>query len=49
MLNFTTFSNRVGEVPGFDGFSPRMTLIGKLRNADHSRNTSCVLLIIVLI
>jgi hypothetical protein len=47
MLNFTTFSNRVGEVPGFDGFSPRMTLIGKLRNADHSRNTSCVLLIIV--
>ena len=32
MLNFTTFENRVGEIPGFDGFSPRMTLIGKLRS-----------------
>ena len=48
MLNFTTFANRIGEVSGFEGFSPRMTLLGKLRNADHTRNTSCVLMIIVI-
>ena len=47
MLNFTTFKDKVNDLPGFEGFSPRMTLIGKLRNAEHSRNTSCLLMIIV--
>lgn len=49
-MNFTTFDQRIGELEGFDGFSPRMTLLGKLRTsyeAPIQRNTSAVLMIIV--
>lgn len=53
LLNFTHFNETVSDsLPEFDGFSPRYTLIGKLRSnplVQERKNTTCVLMIIVSI
>lgn len=34
ILNYTNFEHKLANLSGFEGFSPRYTLIGKLRNRD---------------
>jgi hypothetical protein len=52
-FNFLLFDNinsKLYNLTGFDGFTPRWTLITKLRNInDPTLNSTCVLLIIVII
>ena len=56
LLNFTYFEKRVKDLKGFEGFSPRYTLIGKLRpmpnetdpNGTLSVNTSTIFSAIVI-
>lgn len=51
LLNFTNFEQKLKNLPGFDGFSPRYTLIGKIRavkdDPSLARNTSAIVMIVV--
>jgi hypothetical protein len=47
-LNFEYFDKKTKNLPGFEGFAPRYTLVTRLRNIKNSRlNTSALFLIIV--
>jgi len=47
-LNFEYFDKRTKNLPGFDGFAPRYTLVTRLRNIKNPNlNTSSLFLIIV--
>lgn len=47
-LNFEYFEEQLRDMPGFEGFTPRWTLITRLRNTtNHLVNTSALFLIIV--
>ena len=53
LLNFTDFETKLSNLTGFDGFSPRLTMLGKLRampiGGEIPRNTSCIFLVVVSI
>ena len=47
-LNFEYFDKKTKNLPGFEGFAPRYTLVTRLRNIQNPRlNTSALFLIIV--
>jgi hypothetical protein len=47
-LNFEYFDKKTKNLPGFEGFAPRYTLVTRLRNIQNTRlNTSALFLIIV--
>jgi hypothetical protein len=49
-LNFDYFEKRLRDLPGFEGFSPRWTLLTRLRNVSNPLlNTSSLFLIIVIV
>ena len=52
-MNFKNFEDKLANLSGFEGFSPRYTMIGKLRSVPTDttvvpRNTSTVFAIIVI-
>lgn len=48
ILNFDVFEKKLANMPGFDGFAPRWTLITRLRNTTNElMNSSSLLLVIV--
>jgi hypothetical protein len=49
-LNFEFFDKKTKNLPGFEGFAPRYTLVTRLRNIQETKlNTSALFLIIVSI
>lgn len=47
-LNFEYFDKKTKNLPGFEGFAPRYTLVTRLRNIQNTKlNTSALFLIIV--
>lgn len=47
ILNFDVLNKKLEDMPGFDGFTPRWTLITRLRNTtDSLYNTSALLVVI---
>ena len=47
-MNFDYFNKKLGKIPGFDGFTPRWTLITRLRNDTNPLLNSSSLLVLIV-